>query len=125
MASPASAPATTAPASRTSTRSAASPMSTSWSGCACVPAIRGSVRPAYRGDKDFPVIMFLHGSGSKGTDGKKQMGGGLAKAIRANEKDFAFMAVFPQAEQTWNASSPDGARAVAILDEVLKEYRTD
>src|SRR5215213_3744186 len=48
------------------------------------------VPPSYKGDTELPVILFLHGAGSKGTDGKKQMGGGLSRAIRANEKDFAF-----------------------------------
>ena len=81
--------------------------------------------PSYTGDKEFPVLLFLHGAGSKGTDGKKQMGGGLAKAIKANEKDFPFIAVFPRAEKTWQAGSSDAVVALAILDEVQKEYKTD
>jgi predicted peptidase len=83
------------------------------------------VPAAYKGDKEYPVILFLHGAGERGTDGKKQAAVGLGAAIRKNEKDFAFIAVFPQAERTWSADSPDGMRAVAILDEVMKEYKTD
>ncbi len=30
------------------------------------------VPPSYKGDTDFPVILFLHGAGESGTDGKKQ-----------------------------------------------------
>jgi predicted peptidase len=47
----------------------------------------------------LPYILFLHGAGEKGTDGEKQVGTGLGKAIR-NDKDFPFIAVFPQAEMT-------------------------
>jgi predicted peptidase len=83
------------------------------------------VPPSYTGDKEYPVLLFLHGSGSKGTDGKKQAAGGLAKAIRANEKDFAFIAIFPQAEKTWQAGSADANMALGILDQVQKDYKTD
>ena len=80
---------------------------------------------SYSGDKEYPVILFLHGAGEKGTEGKKQVGTGLGKHIRGHEKDFEFIAVFPQAKQTWSAKSADGKQAVAILDEVMKEYKTD
>src|SRR4051812_46907853 len=69
------------------------------------------VPPSYKGDKEYPVILFLHGAGERGTDGKKQAAVGLGAAIRKHEKDFAFIAVFPQAERTWSAESPDGMRA--------------
>lgn len=80
----------------------------------------------YKGDKDYPVILFLHGSGETGTDGEKQVKVGLAKAIRANEKSFPFIVVFPQSQKrTWKADSDDGKRAMAILDSVMKEYKID
>jgi len=78
----------------------------------------------YDGKKEFPVILFLHGAGEKGTDGKKQAEVGLGRHIRG-DKDFGFIAVFPQAKQTWQAGSPDSERAVAILDEVLRDYKAD
>ena len=80
----------------------------------------------YDGNKVFPVILFLHGSGAKGTDGRDHLKGALAKAIRSQEQKFAFIAVFPQAHVgDWQASSPDGKRALAILDEVEKNYNVD
>lgn len=80
----------------------------------------------YDGTKEYPVILFLHGSGQIGTDGKGQVAGMLAKAIRDREKTFEFVAVFPQSHLgSWLAGSKDGKRAVAILDEVLKTYKTD
>jgi predicted peptidase len=80
----------------------------------------------YDGVKTFPVILFLHGAGKSGTDGREQARGALGDAIRKQEKTFAFVAVFPQAhEGNWKADSPDGKRALAILDEVMKDYRGD
>ena len=81
------------------------------------------------GDKAYPIILFLHGSGETGSDGQKQAKVGLAPAIRKQEKagkHFPFFAVFPQSQKrTWGANSPDGQRAIAILDAVEKEYRID
>jgi predicted peptidase len=80
----------------------------------------------HKPDTQSPVILFLHGSGSTGDDGQKQAKGGLASAIRKNEKSFAFITVFPQSQKrSWRADSEDGKRAVAILDTVMKEYNGD
>ena len=84
------------------------------------------VPPTYDGTKAFPVILFLHGSGETGTDGKKQATVGLAPAIRKREKEFPFIAIFPQSQKrTWLAESKDGKRAMAIFEAVSKEYKTD
>ena len=84
------------------------------------------VPPAYKADKDYPVILFLHGAGSTGDDGEKQVKGGLAKAIRDKKQDFPFIVVFPQAHQKgWGAKGESAKRALAILDEVQKDYKTD
>lgn len=84
------------------------------------------VPKTYDGTKEFPVILFLHGAGESGTDGKKQAIVGLGKAIRDKKQDFPFIAVFPQSQKGgWSASSVEGKRALAILDEVEKDYRTD
>jgi predicted peptidase len=80
----------------------------------------------YKSDKAYPVILFLHGSGETGTDGVKQAKTGLGPAIKKNEKEFPFIAIFPQSQKrTWKAGSEDADRALAILDEVMKEYKTD
>ena len=83
------------------------------------------VPPGYTGDKAYPIVMFLHGSGSTGDDGKKQVSG-IAAEIRRSEKTFPAIVVFPQSQKrTWGANSEDGKRAMAILAETMKAYKTD
>jgi predicted peptidase len=80
----------------------------------------------YDGKKEYPVILFLHGSGE--TKGGKQtpVQVGIGPAIKKREKDFPFIVVIPQSEKrTWKADSDDAKRALAILDEVAKEYKVD
>jgi predicted peptidase len=80
----------------------------------------------YKGDKQYPLILFLHGSGETGTDGAKAAAVGLGPAIKKNEKAFEFIAIFPQSQKrTWKAESDDAKRALEILDEVKKEYKVD
>jgi len=79
----------------------------------------------YKDDKPWPLILFLHGAGERGTDGQKQAQVGLGAAIKSQEKTFPFIAVFPQAQKTWKADSEDGKRAMNILAEVEKAYRVD
>ena len=81
----------------------------------------------YDGAGPFPAILFLHGSGSRGSDGQLAIKYGLAKAIRAKSEDFPFIAIFPQAREgeDWTADNAGGKRALAILDQVQKDYRID
>jgi len=80
----------------------------------------------YDGTTEFPVILFLHGSGEVGTDGEKQTKGGIAKAIRDKKQNFPFITVMPQAStKSWGATSISGKRALIILDQVEKDYKTD
>ncbi|OAI50074.1 hypothetical protein AYO44_18075 [Planctomycetaceae bacterium SCGC AG-212-F19] len=83
----------------------------------------------YKGDKEYPLILFLHGAGESGIDGKKQAAVGLAPAIRKREKTFPFIAVFPQADKaaraSWTAESPYAQRALKIVEQVQKDYKID
>jgi predicted peptidase len=80
----------------------------------------------YDPGKAHPTILFLHGSGATGTDGRVQVKGALAEAIRRREKSFAFIALFPQSQEgSWQAGTKDGKRALAILDEVASDFRVD
>jgi predicted peptidase len=80
----------------------------------------------YTGEKPYPLILFLHGLGESGTDGKKQVEVGLGTAIRREAKTFPFITIFPQSQKrSWRAGSPDAERALRILAEVDKQYRVD
>ena len=85
------------------------------------------VPPTYDGSTPVPVILFLHGSGE--TKGGKKMpkdvGIGPYLPMTRNVPVNAIV-VIPQSEnKTWKADSDDGKRAVAILDAVMAEYKTD
>jgi predicted peptidase len=85
----------------------------------------------YKGDKEYPVILFLHGAGetlSKNPKkpGKQPVEVGIGPAIKKRAKTFPFIVVIPQSHaRTWQAGSADAKRALAILDLVQKTYRTD
>src|SRR3954454_3036129 len=81
---------------------------------------------SYKGEKDYPCILFLHGAGETGKDNKKQVNQGIGKAIKKREKDFPFITIFPQSQKGgWTAKSAEGKRVLAILEEVQKNYKID
>jgi predicted peptidase len=80
----------------------------------------------YKGDKEYPVIVFLHGAGETLGGKKKPEEVGIGPAIKKRSKTFPFIVVIPQShKRTWQAGSADAKRALAILDLVQKTYRTD
>ncbi len=80
----------------------------------------------YDGKKEYPVILFLHGAGETKGGAKMPVEQGIGPHIKRNETKFPALVVIPQSEKrTWQADSDDGKRAIAILDEVQKEYKTD
>lgn len=86
----------------------------------------------YSPRRAWPVILFLHGAGERGSDGREQLSVGLGPIVRERAADFPYLVVFPQAEQTrgrildvWRPESSDGKRALKILDEVEQRYRVD
>jgi predicted peptidase len=84
------------------------------------------VPEGYDPEKTYPLILFLHGLGESGNDGKRQVTVGLGKAVKERQKTFPAFVIFPQSQKkNWTAGSEDGKRAMAILDEVSKEYKID
>ncbi len=80
----------------------------------------------------WPVVLFLHGAGERGTDGRRQLDFGLGPIVKRRAETFPAIVVFPQAEgidgpilRTWSPNSPDGRRALAILDAVASQFPTD
>ena len=83
------------------------------------------VPPSYVPTQRWPVILFLHGAGERGSDGYIQTQVGLAPAIRQNPSRFPAIAVFPQspAESSWTGAI--ARMALAALDKTMREYQTD
>jgi predicted peptidase len=81
---------------------------------------------SYDSDTAYPAILFLHGAGQTGRDGKAQVRGGLAEAIRKRPETFGFITIFPQSHQgSWLADSSDAIRAMKILEFVKSKYNVD
>lgn len=83
------------------------------------------VPPGFDPSRTWPVILYLHGAGERGTDGVRQTEIGLGRALRANPERFPAVIVFPQAPpgQIWLG---DLARAATTaLDQTITEFRGD
>ncbi|MFM9964397.1 MAG: alpha/beta hydrolase-fold protein [Planctomycetaceae bacterium] len=82
--------------------------------------------------KSSPVMLFLHGAGERGTDGRAHLNVGLGALVKARESNFPAIVVFPQCENTrgrvlqgWQAGTADADRALKILEQVEQDYRID
>ena len=83
------------------------------------------VPPGFDASRSWPVILYLHGAGERGTDGMRQTEVGLGPALRANPERFPAVVVFPQAPygQVWLG---DLARAATTaLEQAIAEFRGD
>jgi predicted peptidase len=79
----------------------------------------------YSRARRWPVILFLHGSGERGTDGLLQTEVGLGEGIRRHAGRWPAIVVFPQAppEHRWHGKVAH--LALATLDHTLREFSTD
>lgn len=75
--------------------------------------------------REWPVILFLHGAGERGTDGLRQTQVGLGTAIRQHPDWFPAIVVMPQAppDSIWRGAVAEGANAA--LEAAIKEFRGD
>lgn len=79
--------------------------------------------PASKGK--LPVILFLHGSGERGSDNKLQLDAGLGPYVRKHLADFPALVVFPQVEENgeWMGANVD--MALAATEAATKEFNGD
>ncbi len=76
--------------------------------------------------KKIPLILFLHGSGETGTDGKKQATVGLGSVVKKQAASFPAYVIFAQShKRNWRAGSPDANRALRMVDELCKAAPID
>ncbi len=75
----------------------------------------------------WPVILFLHGSGERGSDGMDETQVGLPNAIRSHPERWPFIVVMPQDpyyHHYW--TDPDiMAMAMGALDAEVREFHGD
>lgn len=77
--------------------------------------------------RKLPVILFLNGQGENGDDGLRQICNNFGVDIWRKRDQFPFLAVCPQCSrnESWDPAGPNGRRAMAILDEVMREFDVD
>ena len=79
----------------------------------------------YTPDESWPVVLFLHGMGECGDDGKSHTTVGIGRSIRNHPQRFPALVVMPQMPvgSRWEGRMLDLARAT--LDATLCEYNAD
>lgn len=72
-----------------------------------------------------PTILFLHGSGERGSDNELQATVGLPAYIRKHMDDFPAIVVIPQAPDNTEWTEDAGPIALAALDAASREFNGD
>ena len=74
----------------------------------------------------WPIILFLHGAGERGSDGLLQTDVGLPHAIRHDRSRFPAVVVIPQCfTDRWWTQPEMEAMALAALAAATKEFKGD
>ena len=74
----------------------------------------------------WPIILFLHGAGERGSDGFIQTQVGIGEALRKNRSRFPAIVVMPQCQNDRWWSMPDMEElALATLAAATKEFKGD
>jgi predicted peptidase len=79
----------------------------------------------YDGSRRWPVILFLHGAGERGSDGQLQTQVGLGPAIRRAPERVPAIVVMPQVPKDSTWSGTPGRMAMQALDQTMREFRSD
>ncbi len=76
--------------------------------------------------KDWPLILFLHGAGERGTHIDKVAKHGPPKIVRDGTMDLPFIIVSPQCPNgKWWSDKAQLKNLSALLDAIEKKYRVD
>ncbi len=76
--------------------------------------------------KQWPIILFLHGRGERGSEGMWQTQFGLPQAVRDHPERWPFVIVMPQCPLPAYWTDPDMlAMAMAALDQEATEFHAD
>ena len=76
--------------------------------------------------KDWPLILFLHGAGERGTHIDKVAKHGPPKIVRDGTMDLPFIIVSPQCPNgKWWSDQAQLKKLAALLDTIENKYRVD
>jgi predicted peptidase len=76
-------------------------------------------------EADAPTILFLHGTGERGSDGEKPTRVGIGPYLRRHADTFPAIVVFPQAPDDSDWKGTAAAIAFAALDAATEEFGGD
>jgi predicted peptidase len=79
----------------------------------------------YSRKRKWPAILFLHGSGERGSDGEKQTTVGLGRLLREGKIDPAAVVLFPQCPEGAHWAGAARRIAMAALDAAEAELAID
>jgi poly(3-hydroxybutyrate) depolymerase len=80
--------------------------------------------PTAKKHGERPVVVFLHGSGERGDDNRKQLAVGLGPYVEKHANEFPAIVVFPQAPE--NSEWHDNlAMTLAAVDAATREFGGD
>jgi predicted peptidase len=83
------------------------------------------VPDAYDGHRSLPVILFMHGSGERGSDGLKQTQVGMPAQIRLHRDWFDAIVVMPQCPDDSVFRGTVAQTAFAAFEKSVKEFHGD
>ena len=78
----------------------------------------------YTPSKKYPTIVFLHGIGEAGSDGRKCTTVGIGPAIAKRNGNFPFIVIFPQTGWDWTSQTSEKIMLDAVND-AKKNYSID
>ncbi len=78
----------------------------------------------YDAAKEWPLVLFLHGAGERGSDGLIQSDVGIGHAIRKNPERFPCLVLMPQcpADKFWDVTFDNIEK---MMEATRKDYRID
>ncbi len=84
------------------------------------------IPPHWTDSDSWPIILFLHGSGERGHDGKQPTEVGLGQVIRRNPELVPAIVTFPQCSEESQWSDPDMERlAMLTIDRAIHKFKGD
>jgi len=73
----------------------------------------------------WPVVLFLHGSGERGSDNVLQLTAGLGPALERYEQRYRCIVVFPQCPLNEEWYGEQETQALAALESAIREFHGD